>query len=280
MNAPARSTLLTKLLPRLRADFASVAQDPNAVHAARLALRRLDAAARVLKADGGQPQVSRLRVQAKALRRRLGDLRDLDVLIHETVPALQRLLPNEPALAELARAAAERRAALSPAFAALREEPDSQALLSAGSQFAAASRLKQDSARGILAPRVAKLRKMMRNIDDMSEQDLHAARIRLRTFRYLVETLAPALPKKKHLRLRKALTALHEILGRHNDAAIAVQLAAKFASEANGAQAQALARCEAIIAGWAAGRRECARRELPPAWKKVDGRSADLLAAL
>jgi triphosphatase len=198
--------------------------DPEFIHQARVAVRRLRSAARLIGGDAGWPEA--LDGELKRVGRRLGAVRDWDVLQTQTLPALAAQRP-EIAGPLVAAAAAARR----------RDEGTLRKLL-AGARFARlALRLLQWTATparngstlaSSAARRLAKLRQRL--FDDaaffvaLPLPQQHRVRIRAKRLRYALDLYATTLPAKATARWVEQLAWLQEELGLLNDAAVAAEL--------------------------------------------------------
>lgn len=209
--------------------------EPESVHQARVAIRRLRAACSLFGEVIADDEAPRLRAEIKAVAASLGAVRDLDVMLSrldkaacdvgEDVSALKQQL-------ELQRASASREAQelLSGApfqtmlfsFAGWIEigawRSGSKADTLAGQSIKA-------FAAGSLARRTRKLCRKRKRIPDMSIDERHALRIRVKKLRYAAEFFAglfcdDAVQKDKW-RFLKALGKLQTSLGELNDLAVA-----------------------------------------------------------
>ncbi len=294
---------LKQLVASLPGTAGAKPYDP--IHDARVALRRLAALLRAFAPYLPEARVARLKREIRWLRRELGPARDLDVFIQETVPELHRLFRHEAGLAALLDTAAARRrrvgAKLAKAAATPRAKRVPAALRTAFDIDGAAPRRahKGSNARqrvSINAPfdpfvlatlqrRWKKIRKFHRLVK-LPKAPLHKLRIRLRTFRYLCDAFAPALPERRYAMFRRAMTALQDHMGALNDASIAPQLAAALAREAAkapgraAAVADAVARASGLFAGWGAARRQVFHATLDEPWHRMVKRGDRMFAAM
>lgn len=213
-------------------------EDPEYLHQARVALRRLRCA---FGAFSGAVPKSFFEAQLAGLRRlaqTLGQARDLDVFLTQTLAAAGRGdSTDEPGSLErrtLATARKARKAARSairaPAYTSLMLDL-AEAL--AGTTWAAArdddqircaSRPLTEFCAGVLARRDRKARKRGKGMDRSDPDALHRLRIELKKLRYACEFFAPLYPRRKSREYLKRLTALQEILGSLNDCAVASRL--------------------------------------------------------
>jgi triphosphatase len=203
-----------------------VAASPEHVHQARVALRRMRSAIRLLDAgadDFPAPLASRLR----ALARTLGDARDWDVMLEQTLPALAQASPPSAQHAQLLqRARAERgrarhraiRAVSTPTFARLVLALEAWCLT-----MPPVSASLQAVSRRLLASAADRLFDAAAGFDRLSAKRRHRVRILAKRLRYALDLLSVALPTKATRRYIDALAELQDVLGELNDAAVATQ---------------------------------------------------------
>ncbi len=194
--------------------------DPEFVHQARVAVRRMRSAARALGRDAGWP--ASLDDELRWIARLLGAVRDWDVLQAHTAPALLAALP---ATAPLVERAAERR---------LRDDAALRAALG-GARYArlalrllrwANSAADQGITLGSAAP--ARLARMHRRLFDAAAffvalpvRRQHRVRILAKRLRYALDLFASTLPEKRTRRYVERLAHLQDELGALNDAVVA-----------------------------------------------------------
>lgn len=233
---------------------------PEAIHQARVALRRLRAALVLLKDAIPPVQRHHLRRESGWLAAEMGPARDLDVLCDG---ALKALTPPP----ELAAAFASVKRQITQA----RRKAHAMALAAATSQRAQKLLLDICQTADCLAvdpalPGLAKLaaerlerrhQAVTAAADGVETADVaarHRLRLALKKMRYAADFFAPLFPKKAAKAELKALARLQDALGAFNDAAMAPSVAV--AAAGKGPQ-EALA----FLAGWAAHRAEAAWSE-------------------
>jgi CHAD domain-containing protein len=209
---------------RLRRD-----PSPDNFHAARVATRRLRAALRVL--EGGHEEQARVRaVAVRRLARRLGRVRDLDVLLERVETfALDHAAEGSSGLAAFSKEARSQRKRArrrvvrmleSRAFSQLKKKLRSLAshLEESGEVTELGRSLVLTHGRELLAL----------DVDPMaaSAEDLHRYRVRIKRFRYVLE-LSPASTHLSTLLLDQAKRA-QDLLGTLNDAFVAEALVKAF----------------------------------------------------
>ncbi len=205
----------------------------DAVHQARVAMRRLRAAISIFKPLLGDPESERLKQGLKLTGASLGDARDLDVLIERmTALELTGNFDKAALVAELERRRTEAydravEALASPATARL--VFDVAAWLEAGqwsttkgAPLAAARRRSLvDFASEDLARRSKKLRKAAPKIRQLEAPERHDVRIEAKKVRYAAEFFAPLADGADKRKAAKAFIAalkpFQEALGELND---------------------------------------------------------------
>ena len=199
--------------------------DPEFVHQARVAVRRMRSSARLLGSSTGWPVG--IDDDLRWIARRLGTARDWDVLQTQTLPALAEALPeaakrlSEPVLALRGRNDAQLASALaSPRFArlALRllrwsnvpaDESGPTLTSAAQRRLARLHRRLFESAAFFVA---------------LPVEEQHRVRIRAKRLRYALDLFAVALPAKPTARYVEKLADLQDQLGALNDAVVAASL--------------------------------------------------------
>jgi CHAD domain-containing protein/adenylate cyclase class IV len=206
-------------------------EDPEGVHQARVATRRLRSDLRtfrpVLDTDWSEP----LRSELRWLGELLGGVRDRDVLRELLTARADALCPGQHARAlSFVRRLDEQRASDRRALLDAMNSPRYLALLDQLVDAAHAPRLRAGKdARGHTRKRVAQLvRKPWRRLRDAirllpnepPDIELHEVRKRAKQARYALEATAPVLGKPA-VRVAKRLASLQDALGAHQDAVVA-----------------------------------------------------------
>lgn len=253
----------------LHADAATRAgDDPEAVHDARVAARRLRSDLRsfadVLEADWS----AHLRAELEWAGDALGAVRDPEVLALRLEADAQRLSDPAAALRVVDVLRADRAAARS-ALSEVMSGARYLALLDALVHAARAPlfRIPADvPALDLLAPAVDRAWRRLRKAERAAEREptddtLHRLRIRAKQARYAAESLTPLLGKQTARFARRAMR-LQDVLGRHQDAVVASVWLRERAVDA-----------DAFVAGELAGielaARQRAREEWPDAWQAL-----------
>jgi CHAD domain-containing protein len=248
-------------------------EDPEAVHQARVATRRLrsdlDTFAEVLVDD----PLRRLRAELKWLGGLLGEVRDADVLTERLARHLAEMEgPTDGRRAVMAILSARRDQARRKLLAGMAGARYTR-LLDALVEFAQAPPLKVpgDTPAAALLPALAaapwrRLQKCVARLPRKpADEDLHAVRIAAKRARYAAEAAAPVLGKPA-VRFAAEVAELQGVLGDFNDAAVArlwLVGAAGGLDAAGAFVAGALSERERALGAEAAGRWK-------KAWRRVD----------
>ncbi len=206
--------------------------DPEDVHQARVATRRLRSDLRTFHALLDPDWTDSLRQDLKSVGRDLGAVRDTEVLLDrlrahaERLPAADQGVARKIVQRLLQRwdgARADLRAALgSTQYAELLDR-----LVEAAREPALAPSAAHDRAAHVLPPLVDKPWEKLRSgvdelPDDPSDEELHHIRIKAKRCRYAAEAVAPAVDKRARA-FAKAIADLQDVLGEHQDAVVAEQ---------------------------------------------------------
>ncbi len=215
--------------------------DPEAVHKARVATRRLRSDLRTFRGALDERWAARLRAELDWLAGVLGAARDADVLL-ERLSERGKTLPAGSAagLSEVRCALATHRV---QAYAALREALGGErhtVLLERLTEAARAPMLTDEAGRpaATALPRVMRRawRALEHAVDSLAgaptDAELHAVRIRAKRCRYAAEACAPVLGKPAR-RLARAATSLQEVLGECSDAIAAERWLHEWAEHAS-----------------------------------------------
>jgi inorganic triphosphatase YgiF len=200
--------------------------DPEFVHQARVALRRIRTALRLLRRHVAVPK--RLARDLRWMACALGAARDWDVIVDEVLPEIEAALDAglAPACARL-RAEARRRRARErdTARAALASPRLACAMLALLAWCQAQPRdggvTLQALAGTLLTRRHARLFAAARGFASLPPKAQHRVRILTKRLRYALDFFAVALPARAAARYAKRLAALQDDLGALNDVAVA-----------------------------------------------------------
>lgn len=278
------ATLAFGCIAQLQANEAGLldGRDPEYLHQARVALRRLRSVFRLFRQAVALPAAGpmlpetmlteTMLAEIRTLGRLLGEARDWDVFVGETFAAAAPSAPLPPGLAALKRRAlAARRqarraaagAVAAPGYTAtmIRLAAALHALARDSDTAPAGSSLKQFASERLALQR-ARVIKRGRRLDQMAYPDLHRLRIEVKRLRYAVEFMASVLPGRAKEALRR-LTRLQELLGSINDAVNAWALLDRL--EAGNAAAD-YQQAVGYLRGYAACDARQHLAQLPEAW--------------
>lgn len=209
--------------------------DPEFVHQARVALRRMRSALRMFRDVIGTDRGKAWRDAFGEAARALGVARDWDVFATETLP---RLLPAR-AQAKLARklaasAQAQRMRAREGAREAIRSRQYARAILDLAhwlSQAQDAEGAKEEALERFAAKLIRKRHKRLvagaRRLAELPAEERHRVRIDAKRLRYVVDGLACVFDGRKVGAYVDCLIGLQDELGKANDAATALHLIEK-----------------------------------------------------
>jgi inorganic triphosphatase YgiF len=253
--------------------------DPEYLHQARVALRRLRSALSVFNRAFPRSLFTELVPELRWLGSCLGPARDWDVFATETLPVVCAAFPSEPGLhwltertAELRSAAASgtREAVASTRYTILLlkltgiflREPW-QALVDDAAGALRALPL-ADFAVGVLERRHKKVLKGGHGLGTLDTIGLHALRIEIKKLRYAADFFSALYNKGEVREYSTALAALQELLGALNDA-VTVERLLEPLRESDGA-AQSL-EASGLIRGWSASNSRSRLDQLAHAWQ-------------
>jgi len=203
--------------------------EPEFVHQARVAIRRLRSAIRIWRSLLPEAFMNSFDPQWQTLAGKLGEARNWDVFLAETLPTITAAFPADTASPRLLNYA-QRRCAINrdAARSALQSDDYSRLLL----DFTASVLALPDSE----APRLdalapACLDKRAKQVSQRAVDALagdaterHRLRVACKRLRYALEFFAPLFPGELLRNYHLSTSGLQEILGQLNDLAIAVLL--------------------------------------------------------
>lgn len=207
-------------------DMVLYGKDVEGVHQMRVALRRLRSALNVFGCVSSKQHCKYLIAELKWITGILGNARDLDVLITQTMPPLIKHLQNEPSLILLEKQARKHRL---QAYADTREAINAQRyqrlLLTLEDWLAnerwGAEKIMNDRAdeiaQSMLSKRYKQLKKSGKNLSQDDAEERHATRIAAKKLRYAAEFFADFYPPKQTKAFIKRLSKLQDQLGLMND---------------------------------------------------------------
>jgi CHAD domain-containing protein len=251
-----------------------IGDDPESVHQARVATRRLRSDLGTFTDFVDKRWASDLRADLRWLGSELGAVRDIEVQRDRLRSHAGRLPAAEAESARrvIRRLDADRAAAKADLLATLRE-PHYEQLRAELEQAAVNPRFKKaararasDALAVVVRQRWKKLRRAVDKLGDSpSDGALHAVRVRAKQCRYAAEASEPAFGKPAR-RLARAMANVQDVLGEFHDAVVAVEWLTKTAHECSPAEAYALG----MLAQVEREAATVARAEFPEAWRRAD----------
>jgi len=223
-------------------------RDPSALHQMRVALRRLRSALSLFSPlFEDDPRAAALADEIKRVTEPFGTARNLDVFLHDTLPALAEHNNGDPSLDRIEERA---QAAREQAYGAVQDILNSPQwrglILDIAGWIEAGPWSGQDAARqdgrhfaaGILDKARRRVKKRGRGLRHLDAHTRHRVRISAKKLRYGAEFLAGLFPKPKAQERQEAfgdaLSDLQDYLGALNDIETARHL--PFANEENGSE--------------------------------------------
>jgi len=204
--------------------------DAEFVHQARVALRRIRSAARLLdRKERDMPQA--LTDELRWLAHTLGEARDWDVITHQTLPSLAEGLGADAISALIAKAEERRRRVRERVLNSVRSARYAALVLSGEcwcmTPPLANAKLLEALAARRLDSASKKLLKAARFFSALDPERRHQVRILGKRLRYALDLFAVVLPKQATARYVDALSELQDVLGQMNDASVAIAVLPK-----------------------------------------------------
>jgi inorganic triphosphatase YgiF len=257
-----RSIALACLLQLQRNEQGVVSgRDPEYVHQARVAIRRLRSCFRAFAPALAPAFAETYAPRWSELGRQLGGTRDWDVFLAETLAPLEKAFPRDAGLARLReRSLAVQSAAQASAAVALSGEEYSRLVLAFSAALFRLEPPTIDSGEGSkggkgvlrkfagrrLQKCLAAIRKIARKPARLDDAGWHRLRIAFKRLRYTLEFFAPLLPRKCLRRYLKRLVAIQDLLGKFNDQVTAARLIEELGPDDD---------ATSLMTGWIAGRK-------------------------
>lgn len=235
--------------------------DPEFVHQARVAIRRLRAALKMFAPVLPEGFSAAWNPAWRDTAAALGDARNWDVFIDEILPPLLSAFPEHPEVTRLVeRAKRQQQTAQRRAAAALSSHHYSLLLLDFSGALWTLNDAPEappigDFAEQRLQRRQRQVARLASRIAELDTCERHGLRISCKKLRYALEFFTPILASAAHQRLRSALAIAQDILGEMNDLATATTLTATPKP--------------GLIAGWLAGRSAVIDDALPAALRPL-----------
>lgn len=257
-------------------------EDPEFVHQARVAVRRLRADLKTFQELLEEGWTADVRAELKWLGGALGDVRDADVLAERLSQVRHELAP-EAGVTELGASLAARRQA---AMARLEQVLDSRRYLDLVGRLDAAAHVvpwrvgsatseveAPSGARTLMDRAWRSWRKAAGALEiEPSDVEMHKLRIKTKRLRYATESLSPILGRRAE-KLTRSAAALQELLGDHQDAVVGARAMWELAESGT----PALAFAAGQFAALEAERRRAARQDWRRRLAKVTKRGTRLL---
>ena len=236
--------------------------DPEGIHQARVALRRLRSALQLFRPVIGAAEIEPLKHRLRALGNAMGPARDADVFIDEMLGPVATAMPQETSLAVLKQAAeAWRREGYAEARMTLDGPEATEMALSMGHWIALRGWRQQpysptvewldrpmvDLADQLLQRRLRAVLKRGRGFANLPADARHEVRIAMKKLRYAVDFCAPLYPSPATKLFFKHLKRLQSLLGHLQDQAMTEAALSHLGGD--GADAK-LQRAVGLIAGW------------------------------
>jgi CHAD domain-containing protein len=257
--------------------IARVGEDPEGVHQARVATRRLRSDLRTFAPLLDPAWVTSLRDELRWLGAELGGAREAEVLLGH-LRERARALPSDIARQVspvLDAAAGDRAAAYDRVLEVLRSSRYLD-LVDRLVQGAMAPRMSPDAASATMDDLTGLARRPWKQLrrdylalgSNPPDAALHAVRIRAKRARYAVEAVTRAIDGDQPRRFAVALTGLQDVLGDHQDAVVAEAWLRPRVAAGNPADAYA----GGMLAGLLRADALAATAALPRAWHRASRR--------
>ena len=216
---------------------AIVGSNPEYVHQARVAIRRLRSAFKLFAPVLSERFIEVYSIRWSELASSLGSARDWDVFLTETLAPLEEAFSGDADLAVLRARGEETKAkAQAQASVALTQQAYSQLMLAFSAALfrvtpptieavgkSSTVKLRKFAARR-LNKRAAMIELLVREHGKMNAERRHELRIAFKKLRYALEFFAPILSPKRLSAYQKSLETLQDLLGTLNDQVTASRL--------------------------------------------------------
>ena len=268
--------MLAESLDHLDANLTGArAGEAEAIHQARVALRRSRSALKLFRRVLSPAACDGFNDALRTMSRTLGDARDWDVFVLESIPRMVEDLPDQcHAVMELMAPAERERERAHQALQEMLDNPDADLMLhelrdwsGGASAFASpkkAARSIEDRAPAMLDRLARRARRRGRALDRQDDEARHELRKSLKSLRYGIEMLEALQAQHDTKPYRRALSGLQEDLGALNDAIAAVELADRLPEGAG----------RAVVRHWSEMRRRAALAALPATWAQFQATPA------
>lgn len=247
--------------------------DVEGVHQMRIALRRLRSALNVFRGIIRKQSSAHIIEELVWITTVLGDARDLDVFVTQTLPPMLQQMQNQPSLTVLTKKAKQER---KQAYINLREAIASQRyqhlLLTLGDWLENQHWRKQNMsettvdtiANIMLTKRFKSLKKIGKDLEQAEPEERHETRIAAKKLRYLAEFFAELYPPKNTKPFIKSLSKLQDQLGIMNDISVTSGLLMKLMGQK---PPRHLMTAKHLIDGWNAHKLLPCTTDMDAAWE-------------
>lgn len=250
--------------------------DPEYLHQARVALRRLQSGLGAFKRLAREELFEQHAGMVREFTRALGPARDWDVFAEQALAPVLEQFPGHAGLASIARACARlREEASRPPRRLFASRRYQRIVLGMGAWLARPEPLGSGAGEADVRKHAAHVldrfhRRMLkrgRKIGSSSARRLHKLRIATKKLRYAAGFFSPLFPRARAAPMLKALNDLQDLLGTMNDHATAPALIETATRAARGPLRE---QARKIIEHWNSVMLEERRRELSAAWKAFE----------
>jgi triphosphatase len=248
--------------------------DSKGPHQLRIGLRRLRSVLRALRPLIDSPSLRKFDDIASDLARRIGKLRDADVLIGAIYAPVEKAASEKRGFAQLHEVLLQHRKAMREEVRSVLNSArwsDLHLYLTLWPRTLEEARVLRQPisryARRVLQRRWKKVRKLGRKLDQLGPEARHDMRKSLKQLRYLAEFFSPLFAKGKTRRFIERLKVLQDVFGYMND----VHMAQKLRTIQRRYSTPKALRSVDYILGWHdAAAREVWRRA-DKSWKHLEG---------
>lgn len=235
--AEAFQRIARECLSQLQENVAELGQDPEYLHQARVAVRRLHAVLGVFEAVFPKARASVVE-ELRWLMGCLGPARDWDVFVTQTLPNIVEQLSDNRALVRLQTDAAKiRDTCRQAALEAVLSQRYTRLVLTLGLQLARQAELPGvpvvlgELATQTLIRQHKRVRQKGRLHTALNTAERHALRIAAKKLRYVAEFFSGIYPHKRARLYLEALAALQDVLGALNDVSVTQRLLADLSAQ-------------------------------------------------
>ena len=236
----ARRVIMLECMRQLQFNLVELGQgdDMEFVHQARVAIRRMRSADKAFAALPTDSVWNQLETKLQALAQQLGEIRDRDVLVRETIAAVEPSLAHRVKLEPVKKHLMTQREAL---MRAMREDLDSPRIGMLLLQVLhwlyqePPANAEEDKLRAFtrdaLNRRANSVDKLARRWHKLNEEQRHTLRKQVKKLRYAAEFFASLYDAYKVKKYLSSQQAMQKVLGTMNDAAVCRHMLETLASQ-------------------------------------------------